>query len=145
MFPPSSFSRRSAAPSAPPALQAACDESRPEEEQLIYKYGIPITRKHARRLGPGVWLNDEIANFYLELVKVRHALRVEERAAAIAAAVEAGAPAPPPMGPCYIPNTIFWTKLTEDTREKGKVKEEGYCYANVQVRGARGRGGRRSL
>ena len=41
------------------------------EDVVIEKFNIPIKKKHFRRLRPGKWLNDELINFYVELLKGR--------------------------------------------------------------------------
>ena len=41
------------------------------DEVIIHKYNIPMTRKHLCRLHVGKWLNDEIVNFYVGLLRDR--------------------------------------------------------------------------
>ncbi len=41
----------------------------PNEKVLITKFNIPITGEHIKRLGPTTWLNDEIVNFYMQLLQ----------------------------------------------------------------------------
>jgi Ulp1 family protease len=41
------------------------------DEVIIHKYGIPMTRKGLCKLKVGVWVNDEIINFYVGLLRDR--------------------------------------------------------------------------
>ena len=48
-------------------LEALCPPH--SEEILTYNFGIPVTRRIVRCLNPGVWLNDEIINFQMQLLQ----------------------------------------------------------------------------
>jgi len=39
------------------------------EDILVSKFGIPITRRLAECLNPGLWLNDEVINFQMQLLQ----------------------------------------------------------------------------
>ena len=39
-----------------------------DQEVLIHKYNIPMTRKKISCLKPKTWLNDEVINFYVEMM-----------------------------------------------------------------------------
>jgi Ulp1 family protease len=39
-----------------------------DQEVLIHKYNIPMTREKISCLKPGTWLNDEVINFYVEMM-----------------------------------------------------------------------------
>ena len=41
------------------------------DEVIIHKYNIPMTRKDLCKLKVGVWVNDEIINFYVGLLRDR--------------------------------------------------------------------------
>ncbi|KAF4324401.1 hypothetical protein BBO99_00001644 [Phytophthora kernoviae] len=43
----------------------------PMEEILVNKYNVDITRHHLQCLLPGTWLNDEIINFYFQMMSDR--------------------------------------------------------------------------
>jgi Ulp1 family protease len=51
----------------------ALNNPHPPGEVLIEKYSIPITRQKIKCLCPSVWLNDEIINFYMQLLSDRNA------------------------------------------------------------------------
>lgn len=42
------------------------------DDEFVRKFHIPITRKDLRTLYHGRWLNDEVCNFYFELIKERN-------------------------------------------------------------------------
>ncbi len=51
--------------------RAILDQETSAEEVLIDKFNASITRSKFRRLRPGVWLDDEIINFYMDLLNDR--------------------------------------------------------------------------
>lgn len=68
-------------------------------------YGIPLTRESIRTLVPPAWLNDEVVNAFVQLLRERSGCRVDAAA-----------------GPVFFFNSFFYSKLFE-----GDV----YCYAAV--------------
>ncbi|KAL8004040.1 putative Ulp1 protease family catalytic domain, papain-like cysteine peptidase superfamily [Plasmopara halstedii] len=77
------------------------------EEVLVEKYNVTITRRHLQCLLPTTWLNDEVINFYLQMMSERD----EEL-------VKAGHLAKR----SHFFNSFFYTK----------VSENGYNYINVR-------------
>ena len=55
-----------------------------------------------------------------------------ERQQLIDAALAAGTPPPPALKRIKIFTTFFWPKVTEDSREGGRVTEKGYFYEGVR-------------
>lgn len=90
--------------------------NREDAEELVYyiepdkevteKFGLSITGTTLQCLRHGQWLNDEVINFYLQLVQQR--------------AVDQ----PNLFRSCFAWNTFFWQKLSEDGR--------GYSFKSVQ-------------
>ena len=39
------------------------------DDILVFKFGIPVTRQKAKCLNPGLWLNDEVINFQMQLLQ----------------------------------------------------------------------------
>ena len=79
-------------------------------EVLCTRFNIEMERKHFRRLSSSEWLNDDVINYYIGLL--------QERSDAEAAAASGGAT----QRRVWFANTFFLTKL----------RENGYCYDNVQ-------------
>ncbi|KAG6609116.1 putative SUMO protease [Phytophthora cinnamomi] len=79
----------------------------PMEEVLIQKYNVDITRRHLQVLLPGVWLNDEVINFYFQMMSDRDE-----------ALVNAGVLSKR----SHFFNSFFFTK----------VSENGYNFINVR-------------
>ncbi|KAG1697116.1 hypothetical protein DVH05_017500 [Phytophthora capsici] len=79
----------------------------PMEEVLIQKYNVDITRRHLQCLLPATWLNDEVINFYFQMMSDRDA-----------ALVEAGVLSKR----SHFFNSFFYTK----------VSENGYNFVNVR-------------
>ncbi|EGZ17649.1 Hypothetical protein PHYSODRAFT_498310 [Phytophthora sojae] len=79
----------------------------PMEEVLIQKYNVDITRRHLQVLLPGIWLNDEVINFYFQMMSDRDE-----------ALVNAGVL---PKRSHFF-NSFFYTK----------VSENGYNFINVR-------------
>eukprot|EP00644_Phytophthora_capsici_P002838 jgi/Phyca11/125005/e_gw1.55.32.1 len=77
------------------------------EEVLIQKYNVDITRRHLQCLLPATWLNDEVINFYFQMMSDRDA-----------ALVEAGVLSKR----SHFFNSFFYTK----------VSENGYNFVNVR-------------
>jgi len=71
---------------------------------------IPVTREGVLRLRPGKWLNDEVVNFFLELLKARSATNDE-------------------LPQCHIFNTHFYRMLSG---RNGNGNGCGYNYADVR-------------
>ena len=83
-------------------------------ETIIEKFRVSLKHTDLLRLNPGVWLNDEIINFYIRLCEER------EKAASRALA----------RNPNLFMNSFFYDKLVDHGR--------GFKYSNVQkwVKGA---------
>ncbi|KAG6971224.1 hypothetical protein JG687_00002180 [Phytophthora cactorum] len=79
----------------------------PMEEVLIQKYNVDITRRHLQCMLPGTWLNDEVINFYFQMMSDRDE-----------ALVKAGVL---PKRSHFF-NSFFYTK----------VSENGYNFINVR-------------
>ncbi|ETL39177.1 hypothetical protein L916_09430 [Phytophthora nicotianae] len=79
----------------------------PMEEVLINKYNVDITRRHLQCMLPGTWLNDEVINFYFQMLSDRDE-----------ALVKAGVL---PKRSHFF-NSFFYTK----------VSENGYNFINVR-------------
>jgi hypothetical protein len=100
-----------------------------ETEAVGAGFSVVVLRKDVRSLQDGTWLNDEVMNFWFELVRERRQRRIAVVAAAAAAAAAAGgaddgaaAAGAPPMRQHLCWNTFFCQKLMEN----------GYCYKNVK-------------
>ncbi|CCI40892.1 unnamed protein product [Albugo candida] len=78
-----------------------------DKDVIICKFNVDLTRQHFRRLLPKQWLNDEIINFWFQLL--------QESNAALAHSGE-------PEKSCHFFNSFFYTKVSED----------GYNYRNVR-------------
>jgi len=91
-------------------------------ELLAELNNIPVTREKVLCLRPGEWLNDEVINFFMELLKGRTAARSGAAAAAASASGEASGEAALPR--VHFFNTLFYAKLTKD--------ERGYDYSGVK-------------
>eukprot|EP00899_Mesostigma_viride_P013335 jgi/Mesvir1/22001/Mv11643-RA.1 len=84
--------------------------------------GMEITRERMACLRKGQWLNDDVINMYMELLKDRQREWLEAAAAAATAnGKKAGKRA---FGLCHFFNTFFYNKLCQDKR--------GYEYKGVQ-------------
>lgn len=46
---------------------------------LVSKYNVDMTKEKLSCLRPGVWLNDEVINFYMNILKEKNDLRASER------------------------------------------------------------------
>ncbi|CAI5747101.1 unnamed protein product [Peronospora destructor] len=79
----------------------------PMEEVLVQKYNVEITRRHLQCLLPLVWLNDEVINFYFQMMSDRDE-----------ALVKAGIL----QKRSHFFNSFFYTK----------VSENGYNFTNVR-------------
>ncbi|RLN89587.1 hypothetical protein BBJ28_00008512 [Nothophytophthora sp. Chile5] len=79
----------------------------PMEQVLIQKYNVDITRRHLQCLLPIQWLNDEVINFYFQLMNDRDEALVE------AGVLEKRS---------HFFNSFFYTK----------VSEKGYNFVNVR-------------
>lgn len=71
------------------------------EEEFTDKFNIECTRANLKTLRPGVWLDDEVVNFYFHLVKERSDLN-------------------PDLPKAHIFNTHFYPKLLKDGHAKIK-------------------------
>ena len=91
-------------------------------ELLAQLNDIPVTREKMLCLRPGEWLNDEVINFFMELLKGRTAARSGAAAAAASASGAASGEAALPR--VHFFNTLFYAKLTKD--------ERGYDYSGVK-------------
>ena len=98
------------------AVRAAWAMRGEAAEVLRSRFNIDLDRNCFRCLRNGEWLNDEVINFYLGML--------QERSDAEVMAAPGGAA----KRRVWFANTFFLTKL----------RENGYCYANVQ-RWMRGR------
>lgn len=72
-------------------------------EILVKQFNIEITRSDIKSLGPGQWLNDEIVNFYMELLKENAKEKNKVQ--------------------CHFFNSFFYTLLS--------VEGSGYNYSKV--------------
>lgn len=91
-------------------------DDRDEAEELVYytnpdalvadKFGLKITGNNLQCLRKGQWLNDEVINFYMQLVQQRSTDHGNL------------------FRSCFAWNSFFWQKLSDD----GK----GYAYKSVQ-------------
>jgi sentrin-specific protease 1 len=92
--------------------EAAADamSTTPLDERLFSVFSIDLYRSDMRTLRPREWLNDNIVNFYIELIKERE-----------------------PEG-LLIWNTFFYARLHADTVVDDAVAEDGrgYNYSNVR-------------
>lgn len=58
-------------------IQNAWNTDLPESETLSHKFGLKITRQNLITLKPGEWLDDNIVNFYMELIDERSRAKPE--------------------------------------------------------------------
>jgi sentrin-specific protease 1 len=94
-------------PLAPEDLERCADAwnpAKPEDEVLVNAFGFKLLRKDLRTLAGSAWLNDEVINMYMELLRERASL--------------AGFPR------CHFFNTFFYHKLSGGG--------QGYNYNNVK-------------
>ncbi|RQM14384.1 hypothetical protein DD237_005077 [Peronospora effusa] len=94
----------------PPELLEIVEDALHEgsmEEVLVQKYNVDITRRHLQCLLPLVWLNDEVINFYFQMMSDRDE-----------ALVKAGIL----QKRSHFFNSFFYTK----------VSENGYNFTNVR-------------
>jgi sentrin-specific protease 1 len=96
------------------------DEQEAEVDALFTKHGIiskfqreQVTDKDIRRLKPQQWLNDEIINFYGQLIMSRSEASKENPAVN-------GAGKNKLLNVHYF-NTFFWQKLKDEGYEKGRL------------------------
>lgn len=81
---------------------APCDENLLEKKKgTIAEIGnVPVTREDLVRLKPNAWLNDEVINFYVELLKKREMEKGKGNEG------------------CYFQNSFFYAKLYEFDKRK---------------------------
>jgi hypothetical protein len=79
----------------------------PGGQVLIHKFGVEITAELASCLKDGTWLNDEVINFFLELLSERSQKRLEKD---------------PSHPKCIFLNSFFYTKLSENGYNYNGVK-----------------------
>jgi len=98
---------------------AAAALAAPDDTVLLRAWRANITAKPLRVLRDGEWLNDDVINAFILLLRERVALTGGSR---------------------FIFNTFFWTTLTQDTRGPpppggglGPVTDAGYRYAGVRT------------
>ena len=89
-------------------VDAILRASAPSNETIIEKFRVSFKHSDLLRLNPGVWLNDEIINFYMKLSEER------EKAASRALA----------RNPNLFMNSFFYDKLVDHGR--------GFKYSNVK-------------
>lgn len=66
------------------------------DEVLASRFSVNLTRQQVECLLPGVWLNDEVINFYYKLLQDRcHSAKGRRK--------------------CWFPNSFFWPKLSSNT------------------------------
>eukprot|EP00668_Euglena_longa_P029672 GGOE01037036.1.p1 GENE.GGOE01037036.1~~GGOE01037036.1.p1 ORF type:complete len:622 (+),score=141.17 GGOE01037036.1:140-1867(+) len=82
----------------------AWSPAKPEDEVMVNALGMKLLRKDLRTLAGLSWLNDEVINFYLELMRERSSQ--------------------PGFPKCHFFNTFFYERLSSE----GK----GYHYGNVR-------------
>lgn len=75
----------------------------PNSQVLIDKYNIEIRREDLKRLNPGQWLNDELINFYLQLLSEKSKKNT--------------------VSPCHFFNSHFYSLLT--------AQDTGFFYNRV--------------
>jgi sentrin-specific protease 1 len=80
---------------------------------LVDEFGIPINGHAVRTLAPGSWLNDEIMNFYFNLLSQRSERNMTSDSVPASRKLR-----------CHFFATFFYAKLTN----QGK----GYVYKEVQ-------------
>eukprot|EP00941_MAST-03F_sp_MAST-3F-sp1_P003790 g3790.t1 len=83
-------------------------------EVLVEKFKIPITRSDIKTLRPGAWLNDEVLNFYMEILQERNKQQLGK----------ASGPEGKMTPDCHFFLSYFFTKLV--------FGPTGYCYSNVR-------------
>ena len=108
-----------------PSYMRLSDLEREEAEELVYslqpnsiiieKFNVEITAGHLACLRSGDWLNDEIINFYMNML-VERSVKVEQSNKRSYDTTK--------FRSVHVWNTFFWQKLSDD----GK----GYNYKNVQ-------------
>jgi hypothetical protein len=81
----------------------------PESEVLVSCFNVHVTREKIRCLRPGVWLNDEVVNFYMQLLLTRDRRLCTED---------------PARRPSHFFNSFFLEKLMGGP--------EGYSFAGVK-------------
>lgn len=79
----------------------------PDDEVLVSKFNVDMTRDKLACLRPQTWLNDEVINFYMKMLQERDDALCAQRN----------------RRPSYFNNSFFMSKL---------VDEGGYRYANVR-------------
>lgn len=96
-------------------------------DRLLLKRGVvakfgreQVVDKDIQRLRPGQWLNDEIINYYGQMILSRSETFVEGRALTNAHVNGKQAPKHKFVSVHYF-NTFFWTKLKMDGYEKGRL------------------------
>eukprot|EP00475_Leptophrys_vorax_P022447 TRINITY_DN30603_c0_g1_i1.p1 TRINITY_DN30603_c0_g1~~TRINITY_DN30603_c0_g1_i1.p1 ORF type:complete len:452 (+),score=104.59 TRINITY_DN30603_c0_g1_i1:12-1367(+) len=79
----------------------------PGGQVLIHRFGVEITAELASCLKDGAWLNDEVINFFFDLLSERSQRRIEQD----------------PCHPkCVFLNSFFYTKLSENGYNFSGVK-----------------------
>lgn len=94
--------------SLPPDDDKAVDEALSKSGFVSKVAREQVGDADIRRLRPGQWLNDEIINFYGALINAR-------------ADAQKGDVARGKILKAFYLSTFFWTKLTNDGYEKGKL------------------------
>jgi hypothetical protein len=79
-----------------------------DEALLMEKFGIPVTRRICKCLNPRLWLNDEIINYYMQMLQEWDKRLCE---------------ADPTRKPSHFFNLFFMSKLLQNNK---------YTYANVK-------------
>lgn len=64
-----------------------------QQEVLVSRFSVDLTREKIQCLRPATWLNDEVINFYFKLLQERC------------------------KRTCWFPNSFFWPKLSSNTKE----------------------------
>jgi sentrin-specific protease 1 len=75
---------------------------------VVDDFNMTVNGRHVQCLREGCWLNDEVMNFYFELLRARSECLVAEKKGQ----------------KCHFFNTFFYTQLAKTVA--------GYCYKNVQ-------------
>ena len=91
-----------------PAVVKKAKYDGPGQQILIHKFNVDLTRRHILCLEPRTWLNDEVINFWFQMLNQRDEERVESGSYPVRS---------------HFFSTFFLTKLLE----RGK-----YTYANVR-------------
>ena len=79
-----------------------------DEALLVENFGIPVTRRIGKCLNPKIWLNDEIVNYYMQMLQEWDKRLCE---------------ADPTRKPSHFFNLFFMSKLLQSNK---------YTYANVR-------------